>query len=68
MLLALEVPLGVQNQRSERRDLEAKVTRDATVLAQDAEDAVQSRKPARARGRWPRIAYDYAQRDATRAS
>ena len=46
VLAALEVPLGVQYQRSEKRDLVAKVTRDATVLAQDAEDAVQSRKPA----------------------
>ena len=36
VLVVLEVPLGVQNQRSERRDLQARVTRDATVLAQDA--------------------------------
>jgi signal transduction histidine kinase len=61
VLLALEVPLGVQNGRSERRDLEAKVTRDATVLAQDAEDVVQSRAPAELR-QVAQIAYDYAQR------
>ena len=42
VLLALEVPLGVQNQRTERRDLAAKVAHDATVLAADAEDAVQT--------------------------
>jgi len=44
VLLSLEVPLGVQNQRTEQRDLRAKVAQDATVLAQDAEDAVQSLK------------------------
>jgi signal transduction histidine kinase len=42
VLLSLEVPLGVQNQRTERRDLQAKVAHDATVLAADAEDAVQA--------------------------
>ncbi len=41
VLLSLEVPLGVQNQRTERRDLTANVSHDATVLAADAEDAVQ---------------------------
>jgi len=40
VLLSLEVPLGVQNQRTERRDLTAKVSHDAMVLAADAEDAV----------------------------
>jgi signal transduction histidine kinase len=42
VLLSLEVPLGVQNQRTERRDLTAKVSHDAMVLAADAEDAVQA--------------------------
>ena len=42
VLLSLEVPLGVQNQRTERRDLTANVSHDATVLAADAEDAVQA--------------------------
>ena len=41
VLVSLEVPLGVQNQRTERRDLTANVSHDATVLAADAEDAVQ---------------------------
>jgi signal transduction histidine kinase len=41
VLVALEVPLGVQNQRTERRNLTANVSHDATVLAADAEDAVQ---------------------------
>jgi signal transduction histidine kinase len=41
VLLSLEVPLGIQNQRSERRDLTANVSHDATVLAADAEDVVQ---------------------------
>jgi signal transduction histidine kinase len=42
VLLSLEVPLGVQNQRNEHRDLTAKVSHDAMVLAADAEDAVQT--------------------------
>ena len=42
VLASLEVPLGVQNQRTERRDLTANVSHDATVLAADAEDAVQA--------------------------
>jgi signal transduction histidine kinase len=42
VLLSFEVPLGVQNQRTERSDLQAKVAHDATVLAADAEDAVQA--------------------------
>jgi signal transduction histidine kinase len=42
VLLSLEVPLGVQNQRTERRDLTAKVSHDAMVLAADSEDAVQT--------------------------
>ena len=42
VLLSLEVPLGVQNQRTERRDLTAKVSHDAMVLASDSEDAVQA--------------------------
>ena len=42
VLLSLEVPLGVQNQRTERHDLTANVSHDAMVLAADAEDAVQA--------------------------
>ena len=42
VLLALEVPLGVQNQRTERHDVEVKVERDASVLSSYAEDAVQT--------------------------
>ena len=44
VLLALEVPLGVQNQRTERHDLTARVSHDATVLAADAEDVAQAPK------------------------
>ena len=33
VLLSLELPLGLQNQRSERHDLTAKVSHDAMVLA-----------------------------------
>ena len=42
VLLSLEVPLGLQNQRTERRDLTANVSHDAMVLAADSEDAVQT--------------------------
>jgi signal transduction histidine kinase len=42
VLVALEVPLGVQNQRTERRTLEVRLEHDATTLASVAEDAVQS--------------------------
>jgi signal transduction histidine kinase len=45
VLLSLEVPLGVQNQRTERRNLTANVSHDAMVLAADAEDAVQAPSP-----------------------
>ena len=43
VLLSLEVPLGVQNQRTERHDLTARVSHDAMVVAADSEDAVQTR-------------------------
>jgi signal transduction histidine kinase len=49
VLLSLEIPLGIQNQRTERRDLTANVSHDATVLAADAEDAVQAASPSQAR-------------------
>ena len=65
VLLALEVPLGVQNQRSERHDLESKVTRDAWVLSADAEDAVQSQTPAQLKA-VAAIAYNYARTTGAR--
>jgi hypothetical protein len=46
VLAALEIPLGVQNARSERSDLETKVEHDATTLASLAQDAL--RRPVRA--------------------
>lgn len=42
VLLSLEVPLGLQNQRTEQRNLTANVSHDATALAADAEDVVQA--------------------------
>ncbi|HZR96193.1 MAG TPA: ATP-binding protein [Gaiellaceae bacterium] len=42
VVLSLEVPLGIQNQRTERRDLAVKVEHDAVVFASLAEDAIQS--------------------------
>jgi signal transduction histidine kinase len=58
VLVALEIPLGVQNQRTERRDLEARVERDATTLAAVAEDALSG-----APSQWKQVAgsaYAYA--------
>jgi signal transduction histidine kinase len=42
VLVALEVPLAVTFRRSERRDLSAKVERDAVAVASLAEDLLQS--------------------------
>jgi signal transduction histidine kinase len=65
VLLSLEVPLGVQNQRTERRDLTAKVSHDAMVLAADSEDAVQTRTRKQLRA-LAAIASDYAARTGAR--
>jgi signal transduction histidine kinase len=43
VLLALEVPLGIQNARTERHDLESKVEHDATSIASLAQTAVHTR-------------------------
>lgn len=43
LLGVLVVPLGIASARSERRDLEAKVERDATAVASLAEDALERR-------------------------
>ncbi len=42
VLAALEIPLAIVNARSERRDLTAKVERDAFAAASLAEDSLQS--------------------------
>ncbi len=43
LLAVLVVPLGMESARSQRRDLRAKVERDATAVASLAEDALESR-------------------------
>ncbi|HYA09080.1 MAG TPA: ATP-binding protein [Gaiellaceae bacterium] len=65
VLLALEVPLGVQYQRSERHDVEVKVERDASVISFYAEDAVQSGNHAQL-VTVARFAYSYAKSAGTR--
>ena len=50
VLVALEVPLGIQNARTERHTLTAKLEHDATTLASLAEDAIQSPSDAPLRG------------------
>jgi signal transduction histidine kinase len=59
VLAALEVPLGVENAHTARRDLETKVERDATTLGSLAQEAV--RVPTRNRLEpVAAIAYRYA--------
>jgi signal transduction histidine kinase len=59
VLAALEIPLGLQNARSERGDLETKVEHDATTLASLAQDAL--RRPAGGRlDPLAGVAYRYA--------
>jgi len=50
VLLALEVPLGIQNQRNERHDLTVRLEHDATTLASFSEDAVQTLSEPQLRG------------------
>jgi signal transduction histidine kinase len=58
MLAALEVPLGLENARTERSNLQAKLERDSWALASLARDAV--RLPTRRRlGPTAAIAYRY---------
>jgi signal transduction histidine kinase len=59
VLVALEVPLGIQNQRTERRDLTAKVEHDAVAIASLAEDAIRSGTVAQLRPVAGRV-YAYA--------
>ncbi len=42
VLVALEVPLGIVNERGQRRDLQQRVERDAVALAALVEDTLQS--------------------------
>jgi signal transduction histidine kinase len=42
VLVALEVPLGIVNERNQRRDLQVRVERDAVALAGLVEDRVQA--------------------------
>jgi signal transduction histidine kinase len=65
VLVVLEVPLGIQYQHGERNALQARVVRDATVIAQDAEDAVQSRK-ASDLAAVAKVAYAYARKENAR--
>jgi signal transduction histidine kinase len=65
VLVALEVPLGLQNQRTQRRDLERKIEHDATVLASVAEDGVQTgSRPQLTTA--ARFAYSYASSSGAR--
>ena len=66
VLVSLEVPLGVQNQRTERRDLTANVSHDAMALAAEAEDAVQAAHPSRHLGHVAAVALDYTDKTGGR--
>lgn len=65
VLLSLEIPLGLQKQSTEQRDLTAKVAHDATVLAADAENAVRAPTQAQLK-RLAAIAYGYQRRTGGR--
>jgi signal transduction histidine kinase len=65
VLAALEVPLGIQNQRTERRDITSKVEHDAGAIASLAEDAIRSGSVVRLRPIANR-AYGYAGSNGSR--
>jgi signal transduction histidine kinase len=46
VLALLEIPLGVSHARNQRRDLSARVERDAVAIASLAEDSLERRLPA----------------------
>lgn len=66
VLAVLVVPLGIANARGERRDLEAKVERDAQALASITEDALE-RGDARLLAAARRVALAYERRTGGRA-
>lgn len=65
VLVALEVPLGIQNARTERHTLTAKLEHDATTLASLAEDAIQSPSDTQLRG-VAKVVVRYAGQTGTR--
>jgi len=65
VLLALEVPLGVQHQRNERADFQRRVEHDATTIASVAEDAVQNNSRSQLRSVAAFVS-DYARSTGTR--
>jgi signal transduction histidine kinase len=65
VLLALELPLGVANQRNEHRTLTAKLEHDATTLASLAEDAIQTGRQRDLRA-VARVVYDYSRKTQER--
>lgn len=65
VLVALEVPLGIQNQRTEHRDIAMKVEHDATAIASLAEDAIQAGTVDRLRPIANRV-YGYAGSNGSR--
>jgi signal transduction histidine kinase len=65
VLVAFEVPLGIQNQRNERTTLEQKLEHDATTLGAVAEDALTANSAPQLRA-VARYAYDYASSSGAR--
>jgi signal transduction histidine kinase len=59
VLVALEIPLGISNARSQRRDLQQRVERDAVALAALVEDTMQA-SPRPGDPTLRRIVGDYA--------
>jgi signal transduction histidine kinase len=65
VLVALEVPLGIQNSRTERNTLTAKLEHDATTFASLAEDAIQGSSSKQLRA-VAQSAADYSRRTHAR--
>jgi signal transduction histidine kinase len=65
VLVALEVPLGIQNQRTEQRTVEMKVEHDASTLASLSEDAIRSGSATQL-GAIASRAYDYSRTTGAR--
>jgi signal transduction histidine kinase len=65
VLAVLVIPLGINHQQSQTRELSSRVERDAFVLASLAQDEVR-RADARARARLERIANQYEQESGGR--
>jgi signal transduction histidine kinase len=66
VLASLEIPLGIQHARAERRDLETRVERDAVALGSIAQDTLRQGSPRQLQS-VAAVAYRYARNTGGRA-